>query len=98
MKYFTLIFLASLIMGKVLLGSIFMYQLKLDPIGLERNAIASEPPKNSEGKTEEKETVAGEKDIDLDFLLKKQFELKQQEEALAKKKMELMTHISSLTK
>ena len=42
MKSSTQIFLASLIMVKIILGSIFIYQVELDPLFLERNAMASE--------------------------------------------------------
>ena len=49
MKILTRTFLASLIIIKIILGSIFIYQVELDPLCLERDAIASKPPKDSEG-------------------------------------------------
>jgi flagellar motility protein MotE (MotC chaperone) len=91
MRFFTLIFLASLILAKVLLGTVFMYQLKADPLGLEGHAIASELPENAEVKTEDRGTPAMKQDIDMDSLLRKQTDLHHQEEELAKKKVELMT-------
>ncbi len=42
MKLLTRIFLASLIIVKIVLGSVFIYQVELDPLLLERSAIASE--------------------------------------------------------
>ena len=48
MKFLSLIFLASLIIVKIVLGSIFIYQVGVDPLSLEGNAIASEPQKDSE--------------------------------------------------
>jgi flagellar motility protein MotE (MotC chaperone) len=90
MKLFTLIFLASLILVKVLLGSVFMYQLKADPLGLEGHAIASELPENSEVKPKEGGNPAKNQEFDMDLLLRKQTDLQHQEEELAKKKVELM--------
>ena len=42
MRLLTQIFLASLIVVKIVLGSIFIYLVELDPLFLEANAIASE--------------------------------------------------------
>lgn len=42
MRLLTQIFLASLIIVKIVLGSIFIYRVELDPLFLEANAIASE--------------------------------------------------------
>lgn len=53
MKLLTRIFLASLIIVKIVLGSIFIYQVGLDPLFLERNAIAAEPQKDPEGVAKE---------------------------------------------
>ncbi len=86
MRIFILIFLASLIIAKILLGSVFMYQLKADPLGLEGHAIASELPENSEVETKGQRTTAKKQDFDMDFLLRKQTDLQHQEEELAKKK------------
>lgn len=48
MKFLSLIVLASLIIVKILLGSIFIYRVGVDPLSLQGNAIASEPQKDSE--------------------------------------------------
>lgn len=53
MKLLARIFLASLIIVKIVLGSIFIYQVGLDPLFLERNAIAAEPQKDPEGVAKE---------------------------------------------
>lgn len=90
MRSFIIIFLASLIIIKVLLGSIFMYQVEADPLELEGQAIAAEPQENSEAKTGDQETTTQKQDIDLDYLLRKQTDIQRQEEELAKKKLELM--------
>jgi len=42
MRLLTQIFLASLIFVKIVLGTIFIYRVELDPLFLEANAIASE--------------------------------------------------------
>jgi len=97
MKSLTQIFLASLIIVKIILGSIFIYQVELDPLFLERNAMASEEAeKDPEGMPEEDETIVNEEEIDLNFLLKKKDELKGEEEELAKKRAELMAILEEM--
>jgi flagellar motility protein MotE (MotC chaperone) len=90
MKFFALIALSALILAKVVLGSIFVYQVKADPLLLEKQAVASDLPENPANTTADPGTTEGKKDVDLDYLLKKQTELQQQEEELAQKKQELM--------
>lgn len=90
MKKFTLIFLAALILAKVLLGSIFIYQVKDDPLGLEGQAIASEPPDGKEVIEGKPGPVPPEKDVDLEFIHKRQADLLKQAEELAKTKAELL--------
>ena len=90
MRLFTLIFLASLILAKVLLGSIFMYQVKAGPLELEGQAIASELPDKGEVKAKDLENTTMKQDVDLDYLLRKQTDIQRQEEELAKTKRELM--------
>lgn len=98
MRIFTLIFLASLILAKVLLGSIFVYQVKEDSSWLEGYAVASELPEDSEVKTEGPGAMAGKQEYDLDYLIKKQIDLQQQEEEFAKKKVELMAIQEEITR
>jgi len=49
MKLLTQIFLASLIIVKIVLGSVFIYRAELDPLSLEADAIAQEVQKAPEG-------------------------------------------------
>jgi flagellar motility protein MotE (MotC chaperone) len=51
MKLLTQIFLASLIIMKLVIGSLFIYQIVPDSLISEGSAIASEPQKDSEGTT-----------------------------------------------
>ena len=103
MKLLSLIFLTSLIIVKIVLGSIFIYRVEVDPLSLERNAIASEPQKDSESIVKsarhhetsseadgENVNSAVEEKIDLNFLIKKKAEIEKEEEELVKKRAELM--------
>ncbi len=49
MKLLTQIFLASLIIVKIVLGSVFIYRAELDPLSFEADAIAQEVQKAPEG-------------------------------------------------
>jgi flagellar motility protein MotE (MotC chaperone) len=90
MKSLTRIFVASLIFGKVVLGSIFLYHMDVNPLFLEKNAIASEQQQDIQNAADESKDIVHQEKIDLDFLLKMKAELKTQEEELAKKKAELV--------
>jgi len=91
MKLLTQIFLGCLISTKIVLGSLFIYWVELDPLFFEGNAIASEAvQKDSEGMPGEDKTIVKEGKIDLNFLLKKKDELEKEEEELEKKRAELM--------
>lgn len=90
MKVFSLFVLSALILAKILLGSIFVYQVKADPLWLEEKAAASELPENSTDPTAARKPEEGNKEVDFDYLLNKQTELQQQEEELAQKKQELI--------
>ena len=96
MKLLTQISLASLIIIKIVLGSIFIYWGEVDPLFLERNAVASEVQKDPEGIVNEDETIANEEEIDLVFLLRKRDELKKEEEELARKRAELMAILEEM--
>ena len=111
MKLLSLIFLTSLIIIKIVLGSIFIYKVELDPLSLERNAIASEPQKDSdasvtlahhqEAPSEEADgksvNSAIEEHIDLNFLIRKKAEIEKEEEKLAKNRAELMAIQKNIT-
>jgi len=85
------ILLATLITVKILLISLFIYGVKLDPLVFEGDAIAAEEAQQDpEGMANEGENIIEEEKIDLNFLLKKKAELKREEEELAKKRAELM--------
>ena len=90
MKKFTLNFVSFLVIMKFVLCSIFIYQANLVPLSLERTAIASEPPKEARAKGKNDKYMGKDEKIDMDFLLKRNAKLKQKEEALEKKKAELM--------
>ena len=90
MKILTRIFLTSLIFGKIVLGSIFLYHIDVNPLFPEKNAIASEQGQDAGGTADEVKDIAYQEEIDLDFLLKMKSELKAQEEELDKKKAELV--------
>ena len=90
MKVFSYFVLSALILAKILLGSIFVYQVKADPLWLEKQAVASEFPENSNDTIAEGEPMEGKQEVNLDYLLNKQTELQKQEEELAEKKQELI--------
>jgi flagellar motility protein MotE (MotC chaperone) len=89
MKLLLQALLASLIMAKIVLGSIFLYQIEFAPLFTETVAIASELKKNpgkkaGSGHAVEKET------IDLGFIKKKNAELKEKGKYLEKRKIQLV--------
>jgi len=89
------ILLTSLIMGKIVLGSFFLYEVKFTPLFTETIAIASEPQKDSKeaakpAKKAESDKRNGEEPIDLSLLKKKEAELKEREKYLENRKMQLV--------
>ncbi|HUU39958.1 MAG TPA: hypothetical protein VMW42_03360 [Desulfatiglandales bacterium] len=82
--------IASLIICKVLLGTIFLCRVGVDPLFFENHAIAAEQQEDTEKAPDQNENVANEENIDLDLFLKMKAELKTQEEELATKKKELI--------
>ena len=91
MKLLTQLFLGTLIIVKIVLGSVFIYQAESDPLVSERDAIASEEVQEEPAAAiEETDNPANEVNIDLDLFLAKQAELREQEEDLAKKREELL--------
>lgn len=111
MRLLSLIFLTSLIILKIILGSIFIYKAGVDPLSMERNAIASESQKNfqppvtiahhqdTSSKEADKKNVnsAVEEQIDLNFLLRKKAEIEKEEEKLVKKRAELIAIQKDIT-
>jgi len=90
MKILTQIILAFLIIVKIVLGSVFIYQLGFGPSLLERHAIASEPQKEPENGTHETKDVAREEKVDSNYLIEKKAELKKEQADLAREKAELL--------
>ncbi len=91
MKLLTQLFLGTLIIVKIVLGSVFIYQAESDPLVSERDAIASEEVQEEPAAAiEETDNPANEVYIDLDLFLAKQAELREQEQDLAKKREELL--------
>lgn len=104
MKRITQIFLASLIIVKMALGSIFVYWVEFDPLFMETTAIAAEEVKEDQRTKQDRESkednvetteqsgkmAAEEEEIDLDFLITRKAELEKEKEGLEKKKAELL--------
>jgi len=95
MKLIMQILLASLIIGKIVLGSVFLYEMKFTPLFTETIAIASEPQKDPEEvskptKKAEPGKPGGEETIDLSLLKKKKAELTEREKYLEKRRMQLV--------
>jgi len=90
MRFLAQILLICLIMIKIVLGSILMNRIEIEPFSLESSAIASEPKKSAEMTAEEHKNSVREERIDLNFLIKKKAELKNKEEQIAKKKAEIL--------
>jgi flagellar motility protein MotE (MotC chaperone) len=87
--------LASLIMAKIVLGTIFLYQIEFAPLFTETVAIASELKKDPEGKVNSgKKASSGQavekETIDLSFIKKKNAELKEKEKYLENRKIQLV--------
>jgi len=92
MKTRVQILLALLIIVKIVLGSIFMYQAGVFPLFGDPNAFASEQKKDAE-KAEienEKNEAKAEETIDLKFIIQQKAEFEKEEKRIAKKKVELL--------
>jgi len=95
MKLIMQILLTSLIIGKIVLGSVFLYEMKFTHLFTETIAIASEPRKDPEevekpAKKTESAKPGGEETIDVSLLKKKEAELKEREQYLENRKMQLV--------
>lgn len=91
-------FFASLIIVKVVLGALFLYWVELDPIFMERNAIAAEEIRENPVPWEEKGGAAAgsprrrrEENLDLNFLVTRSVELEKTEKYIKKRKAELLS-------
>lgn len=91
MKLRTQILLTFLIVIKLLLGSVFMYRIGVDPFFSDANAIAAEQAKDTEVSAKKDEKKAKEETIDLNYLISKKLEIEKQEKSVAAKKSELLS-------
>jgi flagellar motility protein MotE (MotC chaperone) len=92
MKTRVQILLALLIIVKIVLGSIFMYQAGMSPLFGNADAFAAEQ-KNGADKVElknEKNEVKAEETLDLKFLIQQKAEFGKEEKRIARKKSELL--------
>ena len=92
MKTQVQILLALLIVVKIVLGSIFMYQAGVFPLFGNSEAFAAEQKKDAE-KTElknEANEAKAEETIDLKFIIQQKAEFEKEEKRIAKKKVELL--------
>jgi len=90
MKLSIQILLAFLITVKLVLGTVFLYQVGIDTIFTGTNAIASEIQKDFQAADNAQPKVLKEEKIDLNFLIQKKAALDQEEKRLAKKQAELV--------
>ena len=96
MKLRVKIILAFLIIVKLLLSSVFMCKVGLEPLSVEKVAVASELATNPENIAEEETSLIKEDQNDLNVLSKKKLEIK--EERLAKQKEELVAIKAEINK
>ncbi|MEJ2657231.1 MAG: hypothetical protein P8012_08530 [Desulfobacterales bacterium] len=94
MKKPTQVLLSLLIIAKVLLGSIILYQNGFPLMFGEARALASEQEKQTEKtpiKNDAKETKENKETIDLNFLIQKRAQFEKEEKRIAEKKSELLS-------
>ena len=95
MKLLMQTLLVALIMAKIVLGSIFLYQIEFAPLFTETIAIASELKEDPEVKiTPDKKAgsgqAGGKETIDLNFIKKQNAQLKEKEKYLEQRKIQLV--------
>lgn len=89
MKTPTQILLSSLIIVKILLGSIFLYQTGLPLFGGSK-ALASEQKKENQKTQTKNEAEYTKETIDLEFLIQKKAQIEKEEKRIKEKKEELI--------
>lgn len=92
MKTRVQILLALLIIVKIVLGSIFIYQAGVSPLFGDAQAFAAEQKKDAE-KAElknDKNEAKAEETIDLKIIIQQKAEFEKEEKRIAKKKVELL--------
>jgi len=90
MKLSTQILLTFLIAVKLILGTVLLYQVGLDSIFMETNAIAAEIQEDSKEAAKENAQVSKEDKLDLKLLNTKKAALAAEEKRIAAKKAELV--------
>ena len=91
MKLRTQILLTFLIVIKLVLGSVFMYRIGVDPFLGDADAIAAEQAKDNEVRAKKNEKKTKEETIDLKYLISMKLEIEKQEKSVAAKKAELLS-------
>lgn len=100
MKTRVQILLALLIIVKIVLGTIFMYQAGVFPLFGDANAFAAEQKKDAE-KAElknEKNEAKAEETIDLKLLIQQKAKFEKEKKRIAKRKVELLAIQDDLNK
>jgi flagellar motility protein MotE (MotC chaperone) len=82
--------LSVLIIGKLIVGSIFFYRIGIGSLFMESNAVASELKNEQKQIEKEYKNNAGPDEIDLNILAKRKAELDAEQERLTKKKADLV--------
>ncbi len=90
MKLSTQILLTFLIAVKLILGSVLLYQVGLDSIFMETDAIAAEMQKDTEKAVKEDAQVGKEDELDLKLLNTQKAALAAEEKRIGVKKAELV--------
>ena len=97
MRRLTQLFITSLIVVKLVLGSMFLYQLDMKTFFSGTDAIASEPDEEPEKSPGEGREITHEGISELKIVMKRKAELQEQEQAIENKKAELIAIQEDIT-
>ena len=89
MKLKTKIFLISLVIVKICLGLVFLFQVELGSFFSGSDALASEPEKHAAVISEKEADNSDDPQIDLDLVVQKMHQLAAKEKELEQKRIEL---------
>jgi flagellar motility protein MotE (MotC chaperone) len=98
MRRLTPLFIASLIVVKLLLASMFLYQCDLEAFFFGTSAIASEPVQSPEERPKKGQMITHDDFNELKTILKRKAELQEQEQAIENKKAELIAIQEDITR
>jgi flagellar motility protein MotE (MotC chaperone) len=98
MRRMTPLFIALLVMVKLLLASMFLYQCDLETFFFSTDAIASEPVKPSEKSPRDGQRITHDSLNELKTILKRKAELQEQEQAIENRKAELIAIQEDITR